>query len=87
MDKLNDPDTIKWTMRFQKVLIELKITSPVDSIREFCFVLMNMFAAVRQDLKEIQSVLHLTLSGNSKTWTLTEREQKAPKGHPARGTF
>ena len=33
MSKLNDPDRIKWTTRFHKIFIELKMTYPVDNIR------------------------------------------------------
>ena len=87
MEKLNDPERIKWTARFQKILIELNITFPVKTIREFRFVLINMFGPVQQELNEIQSLLHLTMSGNSKTLTSepTKREQKAPKGHQPTG--
>ena len=45
-----------------------------------------MFETVRQDIKEMQTVLHFTLSGNSRTRTSepTKRE-KAPKRQPPTG--
>ena len=86
IEKLNDPEHINWTARFHKILTKLNMTFPVENIREFRFVLLNIFEAVRQDIKEIQTVLHFTLSGNSRARTseLTKRE-KTPKGKPPTG--
>ena len=86
MEKLNNAEHINWTARFHKILRKLNMTFPVENIREFRFVLINMFEAVRQDIKEMQTVLHFTLSGNSRTRTSepTKRE-KAPKGQPPTG--
>ena len=86
MEKLNDPEHINWTARFHEILRKLNMTFPVENIREFRFVLINMFEAVRQDIKEMQTVLHFTLSENSRTRTSepTKRE-KAPKGQPPTG--
>ena len=85
-EKLNDAEHINWTARFHKILRKLNMTLPVENIREFRFVLINMFEAVRQDIKEMQTVLHFTLSENSRTRTSepTKRE-KAPKGQPPTG--
>ena len=86
MEKLNDPEHINWTARFHEILRKLNMTFPVENIREFRFVLINMFEAVRQDIKEMQTVLHFTLSGNS--WTRTSeptKREKAPKGQPPTG--
>ena len=57
------------------------MTFPVENIREFHFVLINMFEAVQQDIKEMQTVLHFTLSWMSEP---TKRE-KTPKGQPPTG--
>ena len=86
MEKLNDAEHINWTASFHKILGKLNMTFPVENIREFRFVLINMFKAIRQDIKEMQTVLHLTLSGNPRTRTSepTKRE-KAPKGQPPTG--
>ena len=86
MEKLNDPEHINWTARFHKILRKLNRTFPVENFREFRFVLINMFEAVQQDIKEMQTVLHFTLSMNSRTRTSepTKRE-KAPKGQPPTG--
>ena len=62
------------------------MTFPVENIRESRFVLINMFEAVRQDIKEMRTVLHFTLSGNF--WTRTSeptKREKAPKGQPPTG--
>ena len=52
MEKLNDAKHINWTARFHKILRKLNMTFPVENIREFRFLLMNMFEAVRQYIKE-----------------------------------
>ena len=49
MKKQNDAEHIKWPARFLKILRKLNMTFPVENIREFRFVLINMFEAVRQD--------------------------------------
>ena len=86
MEKLNDPEHINWTARLHKILTKLNLTLPEENGREFRFVLIDIFEAVRQDIKEIQTVLHFTLSENSRTRTSepTKRE-KAPKGQPPTG--
>ena len=86
MEKLYDVEHINWTARFHKILRKLNMTFPVENICEFRFVLINMFEAVRQDINEMQTVLHYTLSGNSRTRTSepTKRE-KAPSGQPPTG--
>ena len=85
MDKLNDPERINWNARLQTILTKLKITSPVDNIREFRFVLLNMFAAVREDTKKLQSELRLKVSGNSRTRTSEPTtKEKLPTGAPAK---
>ena len=84
MEKLNDAEHINWTARIHKILRKLNMTFPVENIREFCFVLINMFEAVRQDIKEMQTVLHFILSGNSRTWTseTTKRRRHLRDNHP-----
>ena len=52
MEKLNDAKHINWTARFHKILRKLNMTFPVENIREFRFLLMDMFEAVRQYIKE-----------------------------------
>ena len=90
MEKLNDAEHINWTERFHKILRKLNMTFPVENIRECRFLLTNMFEAVRQDIKEMQTVLHFTLSGNSRTRTSepTKRENalngQPPMGVPAK---
>ena len=62
------------------------MTFPVANIREFRFLLIDMFEAVRKDIKEMQTVLDFNLSGSSRTRTSEPTKmEKAPKGQPPTG--
>ena len=85
MEKLNDAEHINWTARIHKILRKLNMTFPVENIREFCFVLINMFEAVRQDKRDANcSPFHLVWEFQNLD-IRNDKKEKAPEGQPPTG--
>ena len=63
--------------------MELKMKSLLDNIRVFRFVLINMFVAAHHEMKNEQTMPHLTIADNSRSRTSepTKKEKQAPKGN------
>ena len=66
-DKLNDPERINWTARFNKSYAVCDGATPFTNIMEWHTVLTEMFVAIHLDIIEMQTVIRCTITGNIHT--------------------
>ena len=62
-DKLNDPERINWTARFNKSYSVCDVATPFTNIMEWRTVLTEMFVGINLDITEMQTVIRCTITG------------------------
>ena len=66
-DKLNDPERLNWTARFNKSYAVCDVAVPFPNITEWRTVLTEMFVSIHSDITEMQTVIRCTITGNIHT--------------------
>ena len=64
MDKINDPEKIKWHPRFYKTLAECDIALSLVDLVDFRYVLMNTLQGAHTEIANLKSSLRLIISGS-----------------------